>query len=183
MKLSVVIPHMIGVENADFMLKKCINSLVGHDEIIVVANEGMGYGAAVNEGLRLATGEFLVVANNDTWLDEGTLQHLIFDNTSVIVPKIIPEPKDRLPRAFYCVPRYVYGVMLDNYGYYYDERFEMGYWEDDDLIKRLDETGVSIGYAEAVVVHHLSGGGMTMKQIGEQKYWEENKQRYDEKWS
>ncbi len=181
MKISVVIPHYFGLLDVDFMLKKCVKSLVGHDEVIVLANDGMGYGAAVNLGMRLATGDHIVVANNDSWLRSGTLRDLAVNN-AVTTPMIIPEPKDTLPRAFFCVPRLVYETIYEKYGDFFDERFEGGYWEDDDLHERLMESDIPMTNIQTVVVNHLNGGGLTMKQIGEQEHHEKNREIFFEKW-
>ena len=180
-KLSVVIPHHIGILDADKWLKRCVKSLHGHDEIIIYANDGVGYGAAVNSALELTTGDHIVVTNNDITLLEGSLKNLIVNN-AVTVPIIIPEPKDYEPRAFFCMSRNIYQDVLDRYGYFYDERFEVGYWEDDDLIYRLREMGVDRRHITDVRIAHLGGGGNTMKQMGEQHFYDENKGRFDEKW-
>jgi len=180
MKLSVVVPHMYGLKDVDFMLKKCVKSLVGHDELIIVANDGLGYGASVNLGMRLATGDHIIVANNDTWLTNGTLRDLALNNV-ITTPKVVPEPRDSLPRSFFCVPRIIYEDIYEKYGDFFDERFEGGYWEDDDLHDRLWESEIAMGTIETVVVHHLNGGGLTMKQIGEQEYFDKNRDVYFEK--
>ncbi len=182
MKLSAVIPHHIGILGADKWLKRCVKSLHGHDELIIYANDGMGYGSAVNSALELTSGDHIVVTNNDITLDEGSLKDLIVNN-AVTVPIISPVPKDYEPRAFFCMPRYIYEDVIERYGYFYDERFKVGYWEDDDLIYRLKEMGVERRHIEDVKISHLMGGGNTMKQMGEAKFYEENKQRFDEKWS
>lgn len=163
-------------------LRACVNSLHGYDEIIIYANDGIGYGAAVNGGLDLVSGDHIIVINNDTILIEGSLKDLIV-NDAITVPRIYPEPKDNEPRAIFCMPRYMYEEIMERYGFFYDERFEVGYWEDDDLIARLNEMGIERRYVDSVVFGHHNGGGTTMKQMGEQKYYDENKARYDEKWS
>lgn len=56
-KISVIIPHYYGLPDVDEALNNCIKSLIDYDELIILANDGMGYGAAVNAGLKLATGD------------------------------------------------------------------------------------------------------------------------------
>ena len=181
-RISVVIPHLLGVESADLWLRKCVKSFNGYDELIIYANNGVGYGCAVNSALELTTGDYIVVSNNDITLTKGSLKDLI-DNSAVTVPDIHPVPRDFEPRAFFCMPRFVYEDMVERYGYFYDERFKVGYFEDDDLIYRLKEMGVERRLIEDVKIVHLNGGGNTMKVMGEQKYFDENKHRFDEKWS
>lgn len=180
--ISVVIPHMLYVTGIDHILKKCVKSLKGADEIIVVANEGIGFGASVNLGLELVNYDFIIISNNDIFLESGDIQDLC-DPRAVTVPRINPQPKDNNPRPFYCMPYSLYKYFYNKYGYWYDERFEMGYWEDDDLIKRLEESEIPINYIETVSAYHLNGGGTTMKTVGEQKYYDENKERFMLKWN
>ncbi len=179
--ISLVIPHYYGLENIDNILKKCIQSMVGQDETIVLANDGLGYGAACNLGMRLATRNFIVVSNNDCLLKMGNLQQLP-DAGFITVPQIKPKPKDDLPRPFFCVPRKIYETIVDYYGDFYDERYKGGYWEDDDLHRRMEELQISSRLVDEVEVEHLNGGGTTMKQLGENEYYDMNKSVYDEKW-
>lgn len=181
MKLSVVIPHHSGISGADRLLHDCINSLHGHDELIVYTNEGIGYGPAVNLGLELTTGDHIIVCNNDVLLKNGNLRELIVHN-KITVPRFDPALKDEEPRAVFCIPKYLYLEIRERYGFFYDERFRIGYWEDDDLIKRIEEMGIETQFIENVVFHHVNGGGNTMKKMGEAEFYNENKGRFDEKW-
>lgn len=182
MKLSVVIPHHYGLKGTEENLRRCIDSLYGYDELVVVANDGLGFGPSVNRGMRLATGDHIIVANDDTWLVTGTLRDLVL-NDSLTVPDINPEPKDFLPRAFYCIPRWAYEALIEKDGFFYDPRFEVGYWEDDDLIKRLELLEVKIKKINSVTVNHLHGGGFSMKQMGERKFYDQNKEEFLLKWN
>ncbi len=173
---------MLGVPGIDHILKKCVNSLKGADEIIVVANQGMGFGASVNLGLELVNYDYIIVSNNDISWESGKLEQLC-DPKAVTVPKITPEPKDKNPRPFYCMPFGIYKYFYNKYGYWYDERFEVGYWEDDDLIERLKESEITIKYVPECSVYHLNGGGTTMKTVGEQKFYDKNKEQFMLKWN
>lgn len=182
MKISVLIPHHYGLQGVDGPLKRCVNSMVGHDEIIVFANDGMGYGAAVNRGLELTSGDHIVLANNDTWIKYGTLRSMAVNNV-ITTPIIEPSPRDLNPRCFFCVPRFIYEGIIKKYGYFYDENFSVGYWEDDDLIMRLRELGIETRLIKSVTVGHQDGGGLSMKQMGEQKFYDQNKKIFQEKWN
>jgi GT2 family glycosyltransferase len=181
LKISIVVPHYYSLNYVDNALKRCVKSMHGQGEIIILANDGMGYGAACNLGMRLAHGDFIILANNDTWLIEGSLEDLL-DNDFITVPVIEPAAKDNLPRAFFCVPRALYETVYEACGDFFDERFEGGYWEDDDLHRRLEALGIRTRLVESVVVGHLNGGGLTMKQIGEQEYFDKNKKVYEDIW-
>lgn len=169
---SAIIPHWPANKELDILLEHCVKSL--HvDEIIVVVNDGIGFAKAVNQGLRLAHGDYLFVVNNDTVVLSGNLQDMCIPDT-VTVPKIHGQVDD-MPRAFYCMPRSVYELIGG-----YDERFEMGYWEDDDFITRLHKHEIPIKKIDSVEVSHL--GGTTMHLLDRDAIFEANRERFYDKW-
>ena len=118
MKLSIVIPTY----NAHEWIQGCIDSITLHHpssdyEIIVVddtssddtiaivrqqfptvrlfANEkNVGFGKTVNVGLKEASGEYVLVLNNDTWMHEGALDAMIafldtHADTGIVGPKVL----------------------------------------------------------------------------------------------
>ncbi len=185
-KLSIVIPHDGSVPGAndclDALLDSLIKSTPPDTEIIVVHNEGTGYGKAVNEGMAKAIGDYIIVANNDTTVFEGDLIDLCGPINSIYIPLIWPMPRDENPRCFFAIAREIYLSLVRDDGYFYDERFEVGYFEDDDLIQRLKNKGIAFGVQPSVSVIHKDGGGLSMKHYGEQKYFDLNKKRFEEKW-
>ncbi len=182
-KLSCVIPHWPDIEGAEEALELLLKSIEDQEvQIIVQHNEGIGFAKAVNQGMKHAYGDYIIVANNDTYLQSGDLYDLCGAINSIYVPTINPIPRDEYPRCFYCIPREIYLSIVRDDGYFYDERFQMGYFEDDDLIKRLKNKGIAFLISPDVHVHHIFGGGLTMKQIGEQKYFDINKKNYEDKW-
>lgn len=181
--ISVVIPHLNGVPFAEEVLSYCLKSLDYRvDEIILERNDGIGYAAAVNLGMAKAASDYIIVANNDTKLLKGNLFRLCKGPDFITVPKIQPEPRDNNPRSFYCVPIFIYQKILNHYGYFLDERFGAGYFEDDDLIMRLKELNIPVVYEPSVVVEHHNGGGLSMKHVGEQKWFDINKKVFEKKW-
>jgi len=182
-KISVVIPHMETLFEIEDVLNECVNSLINQvDEIIVERNRGIGYGRAVNRGLKKTTGTHIIIANNDTKLIDGELINLCGTGLTITTPNIIPIPRDNLPRSFFCVTRELYNYLIENDNFFFDERFQKGYFEDDDLIKRLQNINTTFTFQPNVIISHLNGGGLTMKQVGEQKYFDINKQKFEEKW-
>lgn len=62
-----------------------------------------------------------------------------------------------------------------------DERFEWGYWEDDDYLARLHQAGIPAKRVASVRVNHI--GGLTTTKVPEHKDWlERNEQVFKEKW-
>jgi hypothetical protein len=101
----------------------------------------------------------------------------------VMTPHIEPPARDTGPRCIFSMPRWVYTHLLEQDGFFYDPRFETGYFEDDDLIRRLEREIVPMVTTDKVTVEHLRGGGMTMKQMGEQRWFDINQKVFNEKWS
>lgn len=179
-RISLVIPHMPSIVT-DAALDRCIKSFEEqYDELIVIVNDGMGYGPAVNLGLKYATGDYIVVSNNDIECLEGSLRNIVWSQ-GFSIPTIEPEPRDYLPRSIFCMSKWHYQRILAKDGFFYDPRFETGYFEDDDLIARTQDFAVR--HSEGAKVNHLNGGGMTMKCMGEQRYFDKNQKVFNEKWS
>jgi len=183
-KISLIIPHL-DVPGAKEALRSCLESFnksrVKDVELIIIVDV-LGYGAAVNQGLSQATGEWMFVVNNDTEILFGKLEMMLLPE-NIAVPQITPPPRDNNPRCFFSMPRKIYEEVKNFYSDdFYDERFFPGYFEDDDLIRRLELLGRETIVVDSVVVYHKDGGGLTMKQMGEQESFEENKMRFEEKW-
>ncbi len=82
--------------------------------------------------------------------------------------------------AFFCaaMPRTVYETVGG-----LDERFGLGFFEDDDYCNRVREAGFSTAVAEDVFVHHhLSASFDQLDQERRQALFERNKALYEEKW-
>jgi len=88
--LSVVIPHWPLDEETNEALRSCVSSFPPECERIVVVNDGTGYGHNVNIGLRLASGDYIGVVNNDCRLNEGDVYDLCVPD-AVTSPLVIGE--------------------------------------------------------------------------------------------
>jgi O-antigen biosynthesis protein len=149
-RISVVIPHVPG-PNHDKMLKECVDSLEGYDELIVVTNEigTLGFTRAVNMGLKLATGDYMMVVNNDTVWTEGTLDEMCVPNV-VTSPKLGGNPQ-YFWGCFFVIPRSV----LDKVGLL-DEQFYL-YCSDTDYVLRCKEERVKLNSIETCNVDTKGG--------------------------
>jgi GT2 family glycosyltransferase len=174
--ISLIIPHAILPGKAE-ILKNYMETVRGVDETIIVANDKMGYGWACNRGAELASGDYFIISNDDILLTKGTFRSLP-DPASVVVPLIEPEPRDYEPRCFFCIPRWAWEKIGG-----FDERFEVGYFEDDDMILRLKQESIPVTINYQVEIHHIDGGGTTLKQYGETELMEANRARFEEKWN
>lgn len=174
--ISLIIPHAILPGKAE-ILKAYMQTVRGVDETIIVANDKMGYGWACNRGAEIASGDYFIISNDDIRLVKGSFRSLP-NPEAVVVPLIDPEPRDYEPRCFFCIPRWAWEKISG-----FDERFEIGYFEDDDMIKRLEIEGIPTEINYQVEIHHLNGGGTTLKQYGEIELMEANRAKFEEKWS
>lgn len=172
-KISVIIPHWPVSPEVDDLLKQCVQALPEVYEKIVVINEGTGMGKAINKGFDLASGEYLMTASNDCIWDEGDIDKMC-DPEAITIPDNMPGQWDK-PRCFYCMPRWIYEKVGG-----YDEQFEVGYFEDDDLIRRWKEAGIPIRMTD-VKVNHTPGTTLD-KMDNRTEVFEKNKQRFIEKW-
>ena len=182
---------------------------------LVQNQKNLGFAAGNNCGLEVASGEILVILNNDTYVTPGWMldlaRHLRKDpNLGLIGPvtnnigneaKIDIQYKDMqdmqnaarvytsshvgkvllLPTiAFFCaaMPRIVYEKVGG-----LDERFGLGFFEDDDYCQRVRKEGFRIAVAEDVFIHHhLSASFDQMDESIRQALFERNKALYEEKW-
>lgn len=173
--ISVVIPHM-PIGESESWLRTCVRSLptfIG--ETIIVVNNGEGYSKAVNRGLALARGDYLIVATNDTqWLG-GKLEDLC-DKKALCSPMV--NGKALQFGAFFCISRRLYEVVGG-----FDEQFRLGYYEDNDYALRIEKAGFGLYHTEKCrVAHH---GGATMKAMGQDVVDEveaENRLKFEAKW-
>lgn len=172
-KTTLVVPHWPLFPENEGMLKRCIQSIPA-DEKIIIVNEGTGMGKAINKGLELSTGDFIIVSNNDCYLTSGDIQDLC-DPEAITLPDNMPGNSGDVPRAFYCMPRTIYQQIGG-----YDEQFTIGYFEDDDLIERWRQAGIPFKMTRVQVAHNP--GSTLDKMPNRNVIFEENRKRFIAKW-
>ncbi len=82
--------------------------------------------------------------------------------------------------AFFCVmmPRRVYEAVGA-----LDESFGLGFFEDDDYCKRIQEIGLRVVCAEDTFIHHhLSASFLKLDRDVRRSLFNENKKKYEDKW-
>ena len=178
-------------------------------------DENFGFAAGNNRGLESATGEYLTVLNNDTYVTRGWLLDLVrhlqkdpqlgligaatnnIGNEAKIdihyedmaemqqaayayTKRHAREELDVRMVAFFCtaMPRIVFETVGG-----LDERFGLGFFEDDDYCKRVAAEGYRIAVAEDVFVHHhLSASFDEIDDERRQALFDRNRALYEEKW-
>lgn len=190
-------------------------SAAGHARRLVLNPENLGFAAGNNVGLREATGEVLILLNNDTYVTPGWVRglanHLRAEPGLGLVGPVTnnignearidiqygdmagmiaaaglhtrAHPGRRLSlatTAFFCVAmrREVYQRVGG-----LDEQFGIGFFEDDDYCRRVEQAGYAIACAEDVFVHHhLSASFDALKADQKQALFDRNKALYEAKW-
>ncbi|MDE0001832.1 MAG: glycosyltransferase [Rhodospirillaceae bacterium] len=182
---------------------------------LIQNEENLGFAAGNNRGLEAATGEYLVVLNNDTYVTRGWLldfvRHLRKDPQLGLIGAVTNnigneakidihyedmagmqqaayaytkrharEELDVSVVAFFCtaMPRTLFETVGG-----LDERFGLGFFEDDDYCRRVAAEGYRIAVAEDVFVHHhLSASFDEIGDERRQALFDRNKALYEEKW-
>ncbi|MEW9571394.1 glycosyltransferase [Rhodanobacter sp. Si-c] len=187
----------------------------GKDRHLILNPDNRGFAAANNQGLAAASGDYLVLLNNDTHVTPGWIATLVahlrqsrtlgmigpvtnnignearIDISYDDMDGMLHAAADYTTRhagqltplrtaAFFCVmmPRAVYEKVGS-----LDEAFGIGFFEDDDYCRRVEQAGWTIACADDVFVHHnLSASFNKLKQERRQALFEQNKAIYEAKW-
>ena len=175
MKISVIIPFWPLLPEVHYEeLRRCVASMAGADEILIAVNEGMGFARASNLGLRAASGDFLVISNSDLWLTAGNIRDL--PKPGVVTTAEINGQESQFWGALFCLPRETYEAIGG-----FDEQFEMGNYEDEDLKRRLLDAGIPMECVPGVKAHHVAGScNRHIPNI--MNYVQANRERFEAKW-
>jgi GT2 family glycosyltransferase/glycosyltransferase involved in cell wall biosynthesis len=187
----------------------------GEGRKVILNGENLGFAAGNNVGLAAATGEYLVLLNNDTYVTPNWIRTLVnhlrrnpgIGIVGPVTNNIGNEAKidiaygsmdemksaaaaytrrhagELLPMrtvAFFCVamPRSTYEAVGP-----LDPAFGVGFFEDDDYCRRVENAGLGIACAEDVFVHHhLSASFDKLKAEKRQELFLRNKAIYEAKW-
>lgn len=177
MKLSIIVPYMESDPGKPAILNRLIQSLKGYDELIVVENWKDGYAIPINFGLSQATGDFMLVLNDDLVMDRGKDLHDICDINFVTSPTIDEREQPFWGCAF-CIPRWVYAKVGGLW-----EGYRVSYFDDDDYIQTLKKHGVPMKSMPSVNFKNVDGGGRTLHTFPDhQEFFEENRKKFIERW-
>lgn len=169
---------------------------------VIVKEDNVGYGKAVNEGIRCSIGEYIVVMNNDVmvfdhWLEDmqealGILDLVMatpmygrpyargkesMELREKTLGKPIGETFDPF-RDFSCVM--AKKALFDELGLFDEALF--AYKEDLDFLNRMDKAGKKYASTKRVNTFHIIGA-TSMNMTPEQLRREEGRKYYESKWS
>ncbi len=174
-------------------------------DLVVIANlENRGFAGACNQGILAASGEWIVVMNNDVILSNGWLQGLLSAAAEHKLDMVSPAIREG--SLNYDLERYaeeltsrmksvvrsgtVNGIcfmanrkVFETIGVF-DENFRIGQYEDKDLFLRARRAGFRLGTVGAAFIHHF--GSVTQKAVGARRetrdYALANKAYFSRKW-
>lgn len=132
MKISLIIPTL----HVEDKLEKCIESFKGqYDELIVVDDKDKSLAFKQNKGMRLATGDFLIVSNDDVLADQGQLKDLCIKG-QVVSPRVNGGVFKVFHAHLFCMPREIFAECGG-----FDESYSGVYYIDAALWFRLIQLG------------------------------------------
>lgn len=192
--ISVIVPIYFDRLELFPVIDQCLTSYIENSpedsELIVVddcspmdtsdfpvthrTEQNRGYTGAVNEGLRLANGEVIVVANDDIFFTKEFFSRVsaIRGDTGIFSPKTTDEgPGDKFG-SIWCITRDAFDLLGP-----LDEKMKH-YFSDADYYKRAKKMGIPITKWDDLVLEHV--GGATYGNNGE-LYHQDGKE-YRRKW-
>lgn len=158
MRISLVIPTM-WVNN---VIVPCLQSLSGqYDELIIIDDNEENLAKKINKGLAKATGDYIVVSNDDIVLLEGQLKNLC-EPGKVLSPTINNGGSGKAFHAhMWGMPREAYEKAIGQIegesdfgkpGYY--EGYFRFYYDDSDYWMKLLRAGFEVSQTQAVKIRH-----------------------------
>ncbi len=165
--------------------------------------ENRGFGEAMNAGTAVASGEFLVLLNNDTEPSPGLLAELVACLRSdlsfgIVTPRVTqaglrvnvfpesdlnrgPEPLERFGPApsgvCYAISRHLFNAL----GGFDTETFKLASAEDADLCYKVWDMGREVVVHHSLCLKHL-GAGTSSKLPDKASLWRMNAKLFEQKW-
>jgi glycosyltransferase involved in cell wall biosynthesis len=171
-RVSLIIPTL----RVGNLLDNCIASFNGqYDELIVIDDTVKSLAEKINIGLRSATGDYLIVSNDDIEANTGTLKDLCVEN-QVVSPKVNGGIFKTFHGHMYCIPRNIYALVGGM-----DETCPGVYHQDSDLWLRFIKAGYPPVVSELVDVWHRHPAStintleQSQRDMGKTREWFVNK--------
>lgn len=156
--------------------------------IYIRNHKNLGFAPAVNQGLKLARGEWLVVMNDDATLidDWPAMAKKAWDKkTGIVCSHLLDHDPDRRVGRMVAPWGHFFGALwmtrreiIEEVGYL-DEGYERGMFEDKDFVLRILQTGhemVKVGHCKHV------GNATWGKLPNQQEIYLRNKARFEARW-
>lgn len=184
-KFSICIPTCQNHTLLHRLLKSIDENTVMEYEIVINDNslEPLGYAKAINDCIKRATGDFIVLLNDDVmveslWLEKMYSKLISDEKFGLIGPDSVRNDNWGNPHtSCYCV--LISKKIIEEVGLF-DERFGIGTYEDVDICKRIHDAGYKIVAIEIPIRHEGSKTLIKFKPV--QQLIDENIVKYKEKW-
>lgn len=176
MTISVVIPHYEIDPSYRKVLTKCLKSMEGqYDELIIIDEKINNLSRKINKGILNTRGDFIVVCNNDIILDKGTLKDTCIDGC-VVTPYVNGRSEKLFHAHMWTYSREVLaevGLMSEEYkGFYFDDS---DYW------MQIESRGFQIMQMPSVNIIH-DHPARTLSKLKNDADVEYNKNLFIDKW-
>lgn len=176
MKLSVVIPFMASDPEKHDILHRCIDSMRGYDELIVVDNWKEGYAVPINYGMSQATGDFILMSTDDVIWPDISLKALC-DPEAVTSPCVNGNMPNPIAGVAFCLPKWVYEKTGGLY-----EGYRISYFDDDDWIKTLEKHNIPMRGVANINIQHPEGGRTLHTFPDHEQFYKENHDLFIRRW-
>lgn len=208
---------IILVDNgSDFTQIEVVSNWISENcrnEIHIIRNSNnLGFAAGMNEGIKVATGDYIVLLNNDTQVTYGWVRKMIRhfrrnSNIGILGPLTDHcgnEAQIKLPIGDWSRtgPKMVQGrvscaKLAQSLGFFcvmisrevvegvglLSEEYGQGYFEDDDYCNRVREFGKKCAIAQDVFIHHeMSASFDQLQTEARRKLFDRNKAVFEAKW-
>lgn len=185
-KVSIIIPVLFENQELINMTAVCLTTMGNIGQVIVIGNDS--YAVNVNNGLKAATGDYLIICNNDIeFLQPDWLDHLLKPlhegyaissiRTSDADGYTVEEryEEDAKFGSIWAMTRVTYEALGP-----LDESFG-NYFEDLDYQKRAEDAGLRVVKNHAGLVEHK--GKATFKVVDpDDKNYKQAMERFRKKW-
>lgn len=162
---SIIIPLYFADPSQYQVIKRCFDSLAEFDGELIVINDNsplecpdfpvtlthrknFGYTKSVNDGLRLATGDVLIIANQDIVFTPELLEQFDKVKFGIYSPKTTDEGEGDKFGSIWAMSRRAYQLLGP-----LDERMA-AFFSDTDYYQRAKETGVPVVKWRSLVIEH-----------------------------
>jgi len=186
-KVSVIIPCLWTDQKYIDMTFKCVKSMGDIGEVLIVADQ-KSFAKNVNVGLKAATGDILIICNNDIeFIQPDWLDHLLkpldygYDISSIRTTDSDGwQTEDKITEAdkfgsLWAMKRSVYetvGLLDESFG---------NYFEDLDYQKRAEDAGFKVAKNHAGLVEHIGKATFSEVDTSDTAY-QLAMERFKEKW-
>jgi glycosyltransferase involved in cell wall biosynthesis len=178
MQLSLVIPTLDTDPGKAAILQRCLDSLTPLvDEVIIIDSKTDSLAKKINDGLKKAKGDFIIVSNDDLFMNDEhqSLRELCHEG-EVDVP-VLHGGIDKLFHGhMWCIPRAVYEEIGG-----YDETCPGPYHIDSDYFMRLLNSPYPIVKNSNVHIAHPEPG-RTLKQLASSNNMGDTEAWFIKKW-